>query len=152
MRMRRHTRPPDSPPFAVTTALLLCLLTLVAGCTRSTGSDVEAAQKRVTNAQSAVADASAALQQSNTAFCAAAKDYITAIDRYGKVFDEQAATVGDVKTLGSDLAQPRESTTAAARAVLDAHDALNAATKELADAKAALAVANASASGSRWPG
>jgi murein L,D-transpeptidase YcbB/YkuD len=101
----------------------------------------------VTEAQQAVDDAQAALDQANSAFCTEAKGYLTAIDQYGKAFDDSAATVGDVKTLGADLAQPRESTTAAAQAVLDAHDALNEANQELADAQAALAAAKASASG-----
>ena len=76
-----------------------------------------------------------------------AKDYIFAIDRYGKIFDEQAATVGDLKTLGKDLQQPKETTVAAAQAVLDAHDAVNEATVDLAEARAALKEAKASASG-----
>jgi hypothetical protein len=38
------------------------------------------------------ADANAALEQAGAAFCAEAKDYIIAIDRYGKIFTEQAAT------------------------------------------------------------
>ena len=134
------------PMSVVTVACLVGLLTLSA-CTRSSGSDLDAAQKRVADAQASVADATAALEQAHTAFCGEAKDYIGAVDRYGKVFDENAATVGDVKTLGSDLARPRESTMTAAQAVLDAHDALNAANRELADAQAALAVAKASVSG-----
>ena len=128
-------------------ACLVGLLALTA-CTKSSKNDLEAAQTRVADAQTSVDEATAALAQANTAFCGEAKDYITAVDRYGKVFDEKAATVGDVTTLGADLEQPRETTKSAAQGVLDAHDALNAANKELADAKAALAVAKASASGS----
>jgi murein L,D-transpeptidase YcbB/YkuD len=116
-------------------------------CSGSSGNDLAKAQTRVTDAQTAVDGAQASLQQAQTAFCSEAKDYITAIDRYGKVFDEKAATVGDAKTLGSDLERPRQSTTDAAQAVLDAHDALNAANQELTDAKNALSAAKASASG-----
>jgi murein L,D-transpeptidase YcbB/YkuD len=145
--MRPHNRSYGPASHAATTALLVVMLVVVAACTKSSGGDLEAAQKRVTDAQAGADQATTALQQANTAFCAEAKDYITAIDRYGKVFDEQSATVGDVKTLGADLGRPRDSTTAAAQAVLDAHDALNAANQELTDAKNALAVAEASASG-----
>ena len=35
--------------------------------------------------------------------------YVEALDRYGKLFTDDAATVGDVKTLGADLVEPRES-------------------------------------------
>ena len=94
-----------------------------------------------------MAEANTALEQAGVNFCAQAKDYIFAIDRYGKIFDEQAATVGDLKTLGRDLQQPKETTVAAAQAVLDAHDAVNEASIDLAEARAALKEAKASASG-----
>ena len=60
-------------------------------------------RRRVAQAEETLAEANAALEQAGTAFCAEAKDYIGAIDRYGKIFDEQVATVGDLKTLGADL-------------------------------------------------
>ena len=129
------------------TALLVGLALATAACSGKPLGGVEAAQARVTNAEKAVADAQAGLQHANSAFCNEAKDYIQAIDRYGKVFSDATATVGDVRTLGADLAAPRGSTASAAQAVLDAHDALNTANRELADAKAALADAQASASG-----
>ena len=127
---------------AVSSAALL----LASACSGSSDS-VDAAQRRVTQAEEALAEANAALEQAGAAFCAETKDYIVAIDRYGKIFDEQAATVGDLKTLGADLVEPRETTVAAAQAVLDAHDAVNAATLDLAEARAALKEAKASASG-----
>jgi murein L,D-transpeptidase YcbB/YkuD len=105
------------------------------------------AEARVAAAQQDVSDAKAALKQATTNFCGEAGDYIAAIDRYGQLFEQQAATVGDVRTLGADLAEPRASTQAAAQAVLDARDALTAAKQELSDARAALAAAKASASG-----
>ena len=55
-----------------------------------------------TEAESAVADAS-------TEFCGEAQQYIAAIDQYGKVFSTADTTVGDLKTAGDDLADPRES-------------------------------------------
>ena len=127
---------------AVSSAALL----LASACSGSSDS-VDAAQRRVTQAEEALAEANAALEQAGAAFCAEAKDYIVAIDRYGKIFDEQATTVGDLKTLGADLVQPRETTVAAAQAVLDAHDAVNEATLDLAEAREALKEAKASASG-----
>ena len=93
------------------------------------------------NAEEALATAEAALEEAGTAFCNGSKDYIAAIDRYGKAFDDQSATVGDIKTLGADLGEPRDSTVAAAEAVLAAHDAVNEANQELADARTALAEA-----------
>ena len=127
-------------------AALGVLVVLAAACSGRSSGGVEAAQERVTAAQQGVDDAEAALTQAQSDFCDQAKDYILAIDRYGKLFTDSAATVGDVQTLGADLAAPRESTAAAAQAVVGAHDALNAANQELADAQAALASARASAS------
>lgn len=127
--------------------LIAVVAVLGAACSEKSATGVQAAQKRVSEAEKAVDEAKAALTEANSAFCTQTKDYITAIDRYGKVFSDDAATVGDVKTLGADLAQPRESTVSAAQAVLDAHEALNKANQELAEAQAALAAAQASASG-----
>lgn len=146
--MRGHRRIRLVRPIRAITIVCLAGLLGLTACTRSSESELEAAQTRVADAQKSVDDATTALEQANIAFCGETKDYVTAVDRYGKVFDEKAATVGDVTTLGADLEQPRESTKAAAQVALDAHDALNAANMELADAKAALAVAKASASGS----
>ena len=126
-------------------ALSTVVLLLGSACSGSSN-DVEAAQRRVTAAEDSVADANSALEQAGEAFCVEAKDYIIAIDRYGKIFNEQAATVGDLTTLGADLGQPRESTIAAAQAVLDAHDAVNEANQDLAEARTALKEAKASAS------
>jgi murein L,D-transpeptidase YcbB/YkuD len=128
-------------------ASLLVVISLIGGCSGS-ASGVEAAQKRVTEAQQAVDDAEAQLEKAGAEFCDATRDYIMAIDRYGKLFTDSSSTVGDVKTLGADLSQPRDSTVSAGQAVLDAHNDLNQANQELAEAQAALAAAQASASGS----
>src|SRR5262249_48700919 len=53
-----------------------------------------------------------------------------------------------VKTAGTDLERPRESVTASARGVVDARDAVARARRELDDAQADLASAQAAASGS----
>ena len=41
-------------------------------------------------------------------FCVNAEGYVEALDRYGKLFTDEAATVGDVTTGGADLVEPRE--------------------------------------------
>jgi murein L,D-transpeptidase YcbB/YkuD len=118
-----------------------------AACGSSGGKgSVDTAQARVSSKQKAVADAQTALDQANVAFCKDAKSYITAIDRYGKLFDDSAATVGDVQTAGADLVKPRENVSASAQGVVDAHATLATAKQDLADAQAALASAQASAS------
>ena len=91
-------------------------------------------------AQGAVADATASLDAAVDEACGDADTYLDALDRYGKLFTDDAATVGDVQTLGADLVEPRDTVTAAAAAVTDARTALAAAEQELIDAEAALAV------------
>jgi murein L,D-transpeptidase YcbB/YkuD len=128
-------------------AFFLCSTLFAAACGSSGGNgSVDTAQARVSSKQKAVADAQAALDQAHAAFCKDTKSYITAVDRYGKLFDESAATVGDVKTAGADLAKPREDVSSSAQGVIDAQAALATAKHELADAQAALATAQASAS------
>jgi peptidoglycan hydrolase-like protein with peptidoglycan-binding domain len=107
---------------------------------------VAAAEARVGAAQSGVTDAEDALVAAGEQFCADAEGYVDALDRYGKLFTDGAATVGDVKTGGADLVEPRESVESAATDVSDAKHALAAAQQELIDAQAALEVAIATAS------
>ena len=114
-------------------------------CSESPDS-VESAQRQVTRAEQEVADAEAALEQAGSEFCGDAQDYIVALDNYGKLLDEATATVGDVRALGADLQEPRDSTAAAAQAVLDSHEALNNANEDLLEARATLKEAKASAS------
>ena len=104
------------------------------------------AEARVAAAQDAVADATASLEAAVDQTCGDAETYLDALDRYGKLFTDGAATVGDVQTLGADLVAPRDTVTAAAAAVVEARTALAAAEQELIDAEAALAVAIATAS------
>jgi len=104
---------------------------------------VAVAKQHVNQAKQAVKKAQADLDAAGSAFCAEAKDYVAAIDRYGKLFEDDAATVGDVQTLGADLEQPRASTQAAAQAVLDARTALESAQQELANAQTELSRAKA---------
>ena len=107
---------------------------------------VAAAQKNVTTAETGVKTAQDSLTAANTGFCSATGDYITAIDRYGKIFSTKAATVGDLKTAGTDLAEPKDAVSSAATGVQDARTALAAAQQDLVDAQAALAEAIATAS------
>jgi len=86
------------------------------------------------------------LTTANTGFCSATADYVKAIDRYGKIFNTKAATVGDIKTAGADLTEPKDTVTSAATGVQDARTALSAAQQELVDAQTALADAVATVS------
>ena len=115
--------------------------------TPSTAQDpVAAAEARVATAQSGLTTAQDSLTSAHQTFCSQAKDYVTTLDRYGKVFTDSKATVGDVKTAGTDLTAPRQSVSTAATAVAKAQTDVVAAQKELADAQAALAAAQATAS------
>lgn len=129
-------------------ALTVAIVLFGSACSDSPDGSLAVAERRVTQAEEAVAEANATLEQAGVAFCDEARDYIAAIDRYGKAFNDSAATVGDMKALGTDLAAPRDSTVAAAQAVLDAHEAVNVANQELVEARSALKLARASASGS----
>ncbi|MET0147058.1 MAG: peptidoglycan-binding protein [Ilumatobacteraceae bacterium] len=107
---------------------------------------VAAAEARVADAESGVTDSQAALEAAREQFCVDAEGYIEILDRYGKLFTDDAATVGDVQTLGADLIEPRETVASSVNEVEEAKTALAAAGQELADAQAALAQAIATAS------
>ncbi len=124
---------------------------LSAACSSSGTSSVEAAQARVSKAETAVSDAQATVDKTTKQFCGDTKDYIAALDRYGKVFDNSAATVGDVKTGGADLENPRASVSSSAQAVTGARDDLGKAKQDLAAAQAALVAAQASAASATVP-
>ena len=70
---------------------------------------VEAAEAEVSNAEGALAG-------EGEQFCSDAEDYVEALDRYGKLFTDDVATVGDVNTAGADLVEPRESVAASVEA------------------------------------
>ncbi len=112
---------------------------------------VAQAQARVAAAKAAVTDAQGSLSGAGKTFCGVATDYVKAVDRYGKLFTDQAATVGDVKTIGADLVAPREAVSAAGGDVEAAKTALTKAEQELIDAEAALTVVVASASSKPAP-
>jgi peptidoglycan hydrolase-like protein with peptidoglycan-binding domain len=107
---------------------------------------VAAAEAQVEAAESGVTVARDALTAAGEQFCNEATGYVEALDRYGMLFTDQAATVGDVTTAGADLVEPRESVASAADGVGEAKTALADAEQELVDAQAALAAAVATAS------
>ena len=88
---------------------------------------VAAAQQRVTDAEDGVTQAQEDLTSAHGTFCASTTTYITALDRYGRIFIDRAATVGDITTMGADLEQPKAEVTTAADGVNTAKDALAAA-------------------------
>jgi peptidoglycan hydrolase-like protein with peptidoglycan-binding domain len=114
--------------------------------TTTTQEPVAAAQTRVDAAQANVTKTNDALTAAHRGFCSAAGSYVTTLDRYGKLFTDTKATVGDVKTSGADLVAPRDAVSAAVTTLNTAQTDVANATKELADAQAALAQAKATAS------
>ncbi|HEY2813725.1 MAG TPA: peptidoglycan-binding domain-containing protein [Acidimicrobiales bacterium] len=136
---------------AATITGALMVVVLIAACSSDGTNKVTAAQTRVSNAEKGVADAQTALDKATGQFCDDTKDYITTLDRYGKAFDQSAATVGDIKTAGDDLQNPRSSVISSADAVTSGRDELAKAKEELADAQVALAAAQASAASQTLP-
>jgi peptidoglycan hydrolase-like protein with peptidoglycan-binding domain len=124
---------------------------VAAGCGSSSSkakpSDVEAAQRRVTSKQEAVAAAQKAYDSSAATFCGDTQSYIAALDRYGKLFDDSAATVGDVKKAGTDLTAPRGDVATSAQDVEQKRADLASANGELVAAQDELAAAQAKAAG-----
>ena len=86
--------------------------------------EVADAEQRVSEAEAGVSAAQEALTSAHAAFCSAAEGYVETLDRYGRAFTDRAATVGDVRTLGGDLVEPREQVVSAADAVATAKDQL----------------------------
>jgi peptidoglycan hydrolase-like protein with peptidoglycan-binding domain len=127
----------------------LAVLVVAAACGDDSGGSgqgaVAAAEARLSNAQADLTETQGALTAANEKFCDEAADYVSALDRYGKLLTDEAVTVGDIKTGGADLVAPRDSVTSAATAVKQTQSDVSAAEQELADAQAALANAQASA-------
>ena len=120
--------------------------TTTASTSPTTQEPVAAAEARVAEAQKALDTANGALTSAGQQLCSDATTYVTALDRYGKLFTDAKATVGDVKAGGADLAAPRESVATAANAVTTAKEDVVSAEQELAAAQAALADARSVAS------
>ena len=109
---------------------------------------VAAAEQQVARAEDALADAQASFDEASAAFCGDATDYVTAVDRYGKLFTDVAATVGDVTTAGRDLEEPEDDAAESASDAKEAREDLDAAEEELVEARATLAEAQAAAGSS----
>ena len=107
---------------------------------------VAAAEARVEAAESGVTDSEEALVAAHEQFCVDAESYIEVLDRYGKLFTDDVATVGDVETAGADLVEPRETVATSVDEVEAAKTAVAEAGQELVDAQVALAEAIATAS------
>lgn len=122
---------------------------LVTGCTQTT--DLERAQKAVDSRTEAVADAQKAYDTARGTFCNHAGAYVSALDRYGKIFTDQTATVGDVRTLGADLDRPADVVADSAASAVDAHGALVTAQVELTAAQADLDAVKAGSSTTTAP-
>jgi len=111
--------------------------------TDSGSGSVARAEARVTAAQSDVDDAQAAFATARDEFCSSSKSLIEVLDRYGQILDQDAVTVGDVRTGADDLKQTRTAAGTSADAAIKARDQLDAANKELTAAAADLDAARA---------
>lgn len=109
---------------------------LVAGCSGAAEDPLARAQAEVAAREQALADAQEEATATTEAFCGSASEYITALDRYGDVLTDEAPTVGDVVTAGTDLREPRQD-------VLDDAEAAQQARVAVAEAQDALGVAQA---------
>jgi peptidoglycan hydrolase-like protein with peptidoglycan-binding domain len=124
--------------------LAVCCVTLVAACgssgsnSSSPSSAVTKAEAKVKSAESAVASATSAFDAASRKFCSNGKDLIATLDRYGKILDDKAVTVGDVKSGAKDLRAGQSSAESSAKVAVDAHDELTKAKQELVAAQAEL--------------
>ena len=120
---------------------VVCACLVLVGCGDDGDNDVQRAQARVEAAQDDLADAQEAAEEAATEFCDQARDYITALDRYGDVLTSTKPTVGDVREAGTDLAEPGEDVAAGAEDAVAAREDVVTAEQDLAEAKADLAEA-----------
>jgi predicted lipoprotein with Yx(FWY)xxD motif len=107
---------------------------------------VAAAEARVEEAESGVTASQESLESAGEQFCVDAESYLDVLDRYGKLFTDDAATVGDIETLGADLVEPRGTVASSVDEVEQSKTALAEAQQELVEAQAALVEAIAIAS------
>ncbi len=122
--------------FRLAAAATAAISLAAAGCTQTT--DLERAQTEVKAKTEAVEQAKKTYDTSRTSFCGDATVYVSALDRYSKLFTESTATVGDVRSLGSDLERPRSNVMSSAQDAVDAHTALVESQASLAKAQADL--------------
>jgi peptidoglycan hydrolase-like protein with peptidoglycan-binding domain len=132
---------------------LLCVLVIalvVGACggddddsTDSANGSVARAEARVDAAQVDVDDAQAAFATARDEFCSSSKALIDVLDRYGQILDQDAVTVGAVRTGAADLKQSRTEAGTSADAAIKARDQLDAANEALTTAAAELDAARA---------
>lgn len=68
-------------------------------------------------------DATLGVEEAQEQFCDDAQDYVTALDRYGRLFADSAVTVGDVRASGEELIAQRDAVEAAASDLRAANEA-----------------------------
>ena len=118
-----------------------CLVLAACGDDGDGNDEVQRAQLRLDAAQNDLDDARAAAQSAASDFCDQARDYITALERYGDVLSSTQPTVGDVRDAGADLAEPGQDIEAAAEEAVSAREDVVTAEEDVVSAQAALAEA-----------
>ena len=90
---------------------LACACLVLVACgddgDNTSNDEVERAQARVEAAKRDLVDARDAAEVAATEFCDQARDYITALDRYGDVLASTKPTVGDVRDAATIAALER---------------------------------------------
>ncbi len=127
---------------------------LLTSCGGNGGTDADApsgvdqAQQQVDRAQRSVDRAQSDFEKASATFCGDSKDLVQVLDRYGQILDDDAVTVGQVKSGAADLTSKRSDVGSSADAAVAARDDLDKAEADLAAAKAELAAAKAADGGS----
>lgn len=145
------TNPCRRSAVAVVSVLMVAACGSGSSGSGSASSPVSKAEAKVKSAKSAVASATTSFESASKSFCSDSKDLIATLDRYGKVIDSDAVTVGQVKSGPRDLRASRASAGSSAEAAVEAHEDLVKAEQELAKAEAELEAARAHASGASSP-
>ena len=90
-----HGNTPPMRGLAVRSAVgVVCACLVLVGCGDDGDNDVERARSRVKAEQDNLADAQEAAEVAATEFCDQARDYITALDRYGDVLPRRSRRSG----------------------------------------------------------
>src|SRR3954470_20982525 len=105
MKQLGERRRSDPGTLARCSAAMVGVALLLGACSSSGGKSsgsatiaqdsVAAAEAGVSAAKTDLNSANAALTESHQQFCSQAKGYVAVLDRYGKLFSDSKATVGD---------------------------------------------------------